>query len=482
MKQASIKQTHKLTGNNEHSRILSAGMWYTFSSLLLRGVGFFTLPVFARLLSTDEFGVLNNTISWYGLISILATLNLSSSLIRARHDFEAEYNSYISTILFLGSLITLVFLTIVLANLSWFSGLLSIPAPFLVLMMISLLVTPSIATYLSIKQLNYEFRAYAIVSVLVSVLEAGLSIILVIFMRNKLSGRMLGIFVPQTLIGVFLYVQLAKRGKRPKYEYCKYAIAFSLPLVPHLLANFALSQADRIMIFNIDGAHSTAMYSFAYSLSIIISILWSSMNSAFSPWLGNMIRQKKFSATRRATMPYILVFVIPVLLSQLLAPEVLWILGGEKYYSGLSYIPPVFTGCAYQFFYVLYVNIEQYEMKNWGVALGTMLAGIINVLLNYMFIPKFGPIAAAYTTMISYALLFLFHAIMVKRIGMLSVYNGKAVVFGFITITVFCFVSLYLYTNRSVRLIVLFLLVIGAIVWAVIERKRIFAVFKGEFL
>ena len=73
----------------------------------------------------------------------------------------------------------------------------------------------------------------------------------------------------------------------------------------------------------------------------------------------------------------------------------------------------------------MYVNIEQFMKKTVGMAFGSALAAIINVALNMLFIPKYGYIAAAYTTLVSYGFLLVFHYILVKRIGLSMYYNTR---------------------------------------------------------
>lgn len=455
------------------SKIVSAGLWYTASSILLKGISVISLPIFTRLLSTEDYGVYSNIVSWQSIFSIITTFNLSSSLIRARHDYENDFDGYCSSILIFGSVITALFIGIVATDLLWFSELFGIPYKYLIMMVIYLFFSPSIATYLSVKQLTYQYRAYTYLSILIAMSEVTASLALVMLLDDKLAGRIIGLYAPQIIISIIIYILIVSKEKKVKIEYCKYAFRFCLPLVPHLVSTFILAQSDRIMIFNICGPESTALYSLAYSLSQMITILWSSLNSAFSPWLGDMIRAKNYEVTRKSTKPYVTIFLVPVILAMLVAPEILLFFGGEKYMSAVPYIPPVFLGCAFQFFYSLYVNIEQYEKKNWGVAIGTMCAAAINIILNFIFIPVFGPIAAAYTTLVGYGCLLLFHILMVKRIGLLKVYDGKAVIIGIAAVTGGTFLCQILYNFTLLRYIIVITYAIIIILVMYVRRNEI---------
>jgi O-antigen/teichoic acid export membrane protein len=60
--------------------------------------------------------------------------------------------------------------------------------------------------------------------------------------------------------------------------------------------------------------------------------------------------------------------------------------------------------------------IEYYYGKTKFIAVGSMLAAALNVILNNIFIPTYGYVAAAYTTMVTYFLYFTFHFILAVKI------------------------------------------------------------------
>lgn len=68
------------------------------------------------------------------------------------------------------------------------------------------------------------------------------------------------------------------------------------------------------------------------------------------------------------------------------------------------------------FAYSLYVNVEHYYKKTKGVTVNTLIAAGCNIILNLIFIPIFGYVAAAYTTLVSYFVALLLHARCSKKI------------------------------------------------------------------
>ena len=56
---------------------IKAGLWFTICNLLQKGISFITVPIFTRIMSTEDYGLYSIYISWYSIMTIFATLHLS---------------------------------------------------------------------------------------------------------------------------------------------------------------------------------------------------------------------------------------------------------------------------------------------------------------------------------------------------------------------------------------------------------------------
>lgn len=95
----------------------------------------------------------------------------------------------------------------------------------------------------------------------------------------------------------------------------------------------------------------------------------------------------------------------------LISPEVILVAGGSKYSDSRYVTMPIVLSMYYAFLYTLPSSVEYYYKKTKLIALGTMLAAGMNILLNAVFIPAFGYVAAAYTTVACYLLYYLLHVV-----------------------------------------------------------------------
>lgn len=413
----------KVLIRNKNQKALKSGIWYTVSNFVVKSIGFITTPIFTRLLTKEEFGLYNNFISWLSIISIIVTLNLESTLISARYDYEDRFDEYIFSTLSLSSISAIIWLCIVNSFSSFFSNFLDLKLTYINAMLVYLFLLPAVNLFQARERYRFEYKKTVAISLLIAISTAGLSVILVLFLEDKITGRIIGSVLPTILVGVLLYIFFVVKGKKIKIEYWKYALPICLPYIPHLLSLSLLNSMDRVMITRWCGAEYTAIYSLAYTCGSMVTLLLTSMNNAYAPWLGEKLNSGCHNEIRDFSKIYIIGFLFLAIGIMIVAPEVLMILGGDQYIDAKYVITPIAMGCVCQFLYTMFVNVEQFKKKTVGMALASMTAALVNFVLNYIFIPKIGYLAAAYTTLAGYLCLLGIHMLLVKRLKLDDVYD-----------------------------------------------------------
>ena len=101
--------------------------------------------------------------------------------------------------------------------------------------------------------------------------------------------------------------------------------------------------------------------------------------------------------------------MVITLIPSLFAPELVWLLGSNKYSDSMWVVPPVSCSVFFTFLYSLFSNVELYYEKSKNIMIASTGAAIGNIVLNYIFISLFGYISAAYTTLACYILLSILH-------------------------------------------------------------------------
>ena len=220
------------------------------------------------------------------------------------------------------------------------------------------------------------------------------------------------------------------------------------------------------------------LYSVAYNIGILINIIINAINASVTPWMYEKIRTNCFEEIRNNTNMLCIIMLAIIILLILFAPEALWIIASSEYSQAVYVIPPVAASTLFTFMYNLFANIEFYYGERKYVSIGSMSAAILNIGLNYVCIPKYGYVAAAYTTLFCYIVYGLSHlwftCLVLKKNNVLTdAFDKRKILFiSIITIGTMFFANI-LYTSIVLRYIV----IIGVLTYIFVFRNRIVNVF-----
>lgn len=452
------------------SKVIKSGIWFTASNFFMKAIGFITTPIFTRLMSKEEYGDFSTFQTWMMIMLYITSLNLEGSLIRACHDFKDDINRYLLSMVSLSMLSTIIWWGMANIFCNQFCDILGVNQLYLNCMFAYLLFSPAINLFQNAERYKYNYKWTVVTSFSVSVGASLLSVVLVIIMQDQFLGRVIGYITPTVIIGLLIAFYYVNKGKKINFKYWKYALQISLPYIPHLLSMYLLSNMDRIMIKEICGSEYVALYSLAYTCGMLITIFVTSINNAYSPWLADMLNASRYEVIKEISVPYVSVFSFLAIGAVLVTPEILYILGGESYMEAKYVMPPVAAGCLIQFVYCMYVNIEQYEKKTVGMAFASIVAAALNYVLNYVFILRYGYVAAAYTTYASYLFLLVAHMFFVRKIGMIHIYDNRKILIVSICSSIVIFFSNVLLEVNFIRYLFIALYIGTAI--CLIEKNK----------
>ncbi|MGN0308764.1 MAG: oligosaccharide flippase family protein [Lachnospiraceae bacterium] len=467
--------------NKKNPSVSVVAMWYVLSNLLTRGLGLITTPIFSRLLTKSEYGQFSNFITWESILVIILSLQLLATIPRARYDYPGEENKYLASMLFLGNAMTLIFAGAVELCPVFFTQLLGMELKYIRLMLLNIFFTPAFSLWQMKFRMEQKYKIFVFLSSLSAVLGTVFSLILVLNMENKFEGRLYGYIIPLLLLNSILWIYTWFKARGIGMNYIIYAFPIALPLVFHSLSGNLLQNSDRVMLTNLRGTEETAMYTMGSTVSMITSVLWTSMNQAWAPWLYDNLHKKAHDSIRNKAKIYVMIFGMAIIGLMLIAPEILYILGGENYYEVRYIMPPIIAGLWCQIVYGLYINVETYMKKTYIIAIGTAMAAGINIALNLVLIPQYGYVAAAYTTLIGYFWLVVFHFLSVYREkDYRDVYDSKFNFSCMIAMLVYQFICLYFYRNTLIRYSILAIYMICIIVLSYQKRNEIKGLFRSK--
>ena len=228
-----IKQKFKKMSESAKSAIV-----YTLSTVFSRGLAIITVPIFTRLMTTDQIGEVNLYNSWYSLISVVATLSLTSGGYSvAMKEYQNERDQYQSSVLALTSLIAIIIAIIYFAAPKFWCNLLGLPSGLMVLMLIGFLVAPSRDFWLARQRYEYKYKLSGCVTIGSAILASLLSVIAVLggnsFGYTKIAEiRLYANYIVIYGVAAIIWICLFWKGKTLyNREYWKLSLSLSIPLI-----------------------------------------------------------------------------------------------------------------------------------------------------------------------------------------------------------------------------------------------------------
>lgn len=425
------------------NKYIKSSFWYVAGNLLIKGISFFTLPLFTRLLGITDFGRFNIFMSYENVLNIILGLGIAGTIKTAYFDYKDDFRKYFSSIIslvflasiFIGFIINILFIECVCSYDELWN-----------LKTINLLVVCSLATALynlfSMKyviDINYKVNlgisfAYTLSSVLTSV-----GLCYFIFADSRYLARIVGNTIPLAII-TFILASAYIVVNRTIYNkhYWLYALKMGVPLIFHSLSLVIMQQADKIMVNAFCGDALTGIYSLACNISIILTIIQSSVDNSWSPWFYRNLNAKNYVELIKINNYVIIAFMYLTCGFILISPDLINITSPVEYHEAIFALIPLNISVYISFMYMFSVNKEYYFKNTKIIAFATVIATIIDVILNYSLIPIHGYISAAYTTLIAKMILFIIHWYTSNRIDSNRVVSIKFMLVSFVIV---CFAS-----------------------------------------
>lgn len=460
------------------NKVVKSGIWYTIANVSIRAVAIITTPIYTGMLTTADYGKANTYNSWIDVFNVFACLCVVYSIGRAKLDFKDRFDEYMSSLQGLSSSFGFILLISAFIFRETLSGWIHYEVPLVVGLFAYLCVSPSVEYMMQKCRYEYRYRENILISVITCVGQVALSItLMLLFNDSRYIGKILGVMIPTAAMGIVFYIRFLVKG-RVFYnrQYWTYALKIGLPMIPHALALILLGQMDRIMIKGICGDSDAGLYIFGYSFATLLMIFTNAIGQAWLPWFNETLYSGDRGRIKTIQKKLVMLGCFLSFGFIVAAPEALMLLSisNSSYWIAKYVVPPIVLGTLAQYFYTNYVNVEIFCKRTPIIAVGSCAAALVNYVLNALFIPRYGYIAGAYTTLASYVCLMIMHYVMVRFVLREKVYDDKLM---FISMLVMVFVGigfLYLYGEGALMTTIRYTLAAAMVaVFAIINRRDI---------
>jgi O-antigen/teichoic acid export membrane protein len=186
-------------------------------------------------------------------------------------------------------------------------------------------------------------------------------------------------------------------------------LKFGLPFLPSTLAIFVMDSSDRFFIKHFLGLEATGIYGAGYKLALVIKLFISAFQFAWIPFFISIAYDKNAKEIFSKILTYFtLICSLVFLFFSMYMDQVIrlnlfgYTILGKEYWGSTQIVPVVILAyICYGIYLNFLVGIYLKEKTKYLIYI-TGVGAIINILGNFLFIPSFKLMGAAYATLLSY--------------------------------------------------------------------------------
>ena len=399
---------------------------YGLGNVAVQAVGLLTLPVFARVFSEAEYGVLELATVTLAALVIIADVGLASASQRSWFDYTDEQHLQRRVVMSTALIVSLVVsgtvcAALVLAREPVSEWLFDGQQYTTVVVLLAVALPLTILAQLLRELMRLRFRAwnYMISAALGAAITGFLGVGAVLFLDAGLDGVLWGIVVGASAAALYgVVVVRADLGASVSSGELRTMLAFGLPLVPAALAVWALTFIDRIMLGQLSNLAEVGEYAVANRVAMPLLFAVAAFVTAFSPFI--LAAHSEDPGTEKQIRARVLIYltaglVLVALALSLFAREIIEIVAPQ---FDDSYRATGLVAAGLVAFGISTVTMTGLTIarRTGHVAVAAAVAAAINIGLNLLLIPPWGMIGAATASLVAYTVLATLYHLQAQRI------------------------------------------------------------------
>ena len=426
-------------------------------------ITFFLLPVYTAVLSNEEYGVVDLLNTLTSLLLPIVTLQIEQGIFRYLIDCRENNEKQIK-------LITTIIRFMIIQSIACIVIFLCV-SPFIhneykYFLMANLLMGIFSSLLLQICRGLGDNATYAIGSFITGAFTVVLNVIFIVAFRWGAYGMLGATAISNFICAVYIFL------KRKIYKYIKpkqfdkkilkEIIKYSVPLIPNMISWWIVSASDRTIISAVIGIAQNGIYSAANKFSGVFTTLYSVFNLTWTESASININSEDRDEFFSKILDFVIRFFGCLCLGTIaVMPFVFNILINEKFAEAYYQIPILILGSVFNILVSFVGSIYVAKKLTKEIAKTSIISAVINIFVNIVLIKSIGLYAASISTVIAYALMFIYRWIDVKKYVKFNV--NKILMFALIImygVTIFA----YYLKNTIVSAIVLGIVVVFAII------------------
>jgi O-antigen/teichoic acid export membrane protein len=386
---------------------------YGSGNFAIAALGFFLIPIYTRYLNPSDYGILASVEVISGLLIIFFSLGLPSAVMRYYVDIREPVarQKYLGNIWLFSGVVTALATALLLCFSQPVFQFIFKELPFSPYIQIGIL-TVFFANLnkipLNVFRIQQKPHFYVLFTVLLLLVNSTLIIILVAGYKKgalgALQGRLGGALIIWLLLTFIMF-----RQSRPSFDMCDLvdSLKFGVPLIFNGFFRWIVTVSDIILIERFVSLTETGLYALANKVSLILEFVILAVGFAWGPIFYEYAEKDDAPAAfgRMITYFCLVIFGVGTVIA-IFSEEVTRFLAAPGYYDSARVIPVLIAALIFRGLHTVAITGIFYCKKTAYTTLSVAIGALTNIVLNIIFIPRYGMIAAAWSTVFSFAVMF----------------------------------------------------------------------------
>lgn len=394
-------------------------------------ISFLLVPLYTKAFTTAEYGTVD-LIATIGTILVpIITINIGEAVMRFALDDDANLNNIVSIGIFYAG----------------FSFILGCSVFLVVSFFPQITVNSALVYFYCISQGLYKTFAcnlrgqeklfhFAVGNILHTFAAAILNIFFLVIWKTGVDGYFLA-YILSNLIS-FIYCFIAGNVKQTFSNFridpvlMKKMALYAIVLVPNSLMWWIMNSSDHIMVTSMIGIAANGIYAISYKIPSILSSFSTVFNQA---WSYSAIHENKSSdreVFNNLMFDHLVRFqlIITSFLMLVMRPFLRFYVQ-PAYFEAWKYTPYLLVGYFFLTMGTFLSTIYTVQKDSKGFLFSGSVGAIMNIMLNWILIPRWGIHGAAFATCISYITVFVYRILDTRKYMIIHVLKPEYL-FGYI--------------------------------------------------
>lgn len=401
--------------------LINDTMVYGASIVLNKLMALLIVPIYARVLTTEDFGLFDVAFTFATLLNVVASLEILQGVSRFWPEQKDWYSKRllastgfwfvlgINTILAVG----FIFITVLFVDAEFLNGIGFIVSIDIILYSFCY----CIYSYL-INQFRWEMRSkeYTFVVCFMTFLNLILLVIFCILLDKGLHGALMAQTISYLIAGIVSITRLRNTFLfKFNLHLLKAMIGFSFPLVFSGLAVFFISYANRFSLGYFASLEEIGKLAVIMKIGGLVSLIYSGVQIALTPIIYNNYENRSTPINISRFFTWFFGFsVFSVCVITLFSNELIIVFVGEKYSSVSPLVMYASIGLLLSQMYIFAPGLPLAKKSKLQL-LATVVSGILSIMLNFILVKIFLLSGAVLAFMLSNASFFFLWAIWGNR-------------------------------------------------------------------